>query len=175
VISGKNGPYIKVGLYSEFAAIERLTFKDNYYSPASLKANTEVLFTNINTYKVGIYSAVFVTTDGSGNQSEPFTLLIEVSRDELQLGVNDLNLGEALTVSPNPTSGMLTINVDLPENEEITVEVYNSMGQKVVDVVSGSVSAGSYQVDLSNNGQGIYYVRMTVRGIVIDKKVIVQN
>ena len=174
VISGKNGPILRVGLYSEFAAIERISFSDNYWSPASLKANTVVTYTDINTYKEGMYSAVFVTTDGSGNVSEPYTLYIIVSRAELPLGVDDLDVDNVLTVSPNPTSGLLTINVDLPENEEITVEVYNNMGQKVQDVVSGSIANGNYQVDLSNSGQGIYYVRMTVRGTVVTKKVVVQ-
>ena len=173
-ISGKNGSILRVGLYSEFAAIERLSFTDNYYSPASLKANCVVLWTDINTYKEGTYSAVFQTTDGSGNVSKPYTLLIEVSRDELPLGVNDLDLDNLLTVNPNPTSGLVTISVDLPENEDITVEVYNGMGQKVQDVVNGSIAKGTYEVDLSNSGQGIYYIRMTVNGTVVTKKVLVQ-
>ena len=133
------------------------------------------LHTDINTYIEGIYSATFVTTDNSGNQSEPFVLLIEVSRQELTLGVDELDLDNMMTVAPNPTTGLLNINVDLPENEEISVNVYNAMGQKVTEVVNGNISHGTYQVDLSGNANGFYYVKMAVRGTVITKKVMLNN
>src|SRR5690606_27857488 len=126
----------KVGLYSSFASIERLVFTDNYDAPSVLKANAEVVYTDINTYVEGLYSATFITHDNSGNYSNPFTLLVVVSRDEMTSGVDDLDLDEVLSIAPNPSAGIFNVMVDLPENEDITVGVYNSMGQKVSDVVN---------------------------------------
>jgi PKD repeat protein len=175
VITGKNGKIIRVGLYSSFSAAERLVFSDNYDSPADIKSNLELISTDINTYEEGIYEATFVTHDNSGNESDPFVLLVIVTRSELTLGIDDLNAEEMLSVSPNPTNGMLNINVDLPENEDINVSVYNSMGQKVADVITGSIASGRYQVDLSGQSNGFYYVKMQVRGTMITKKVMLNQ
>ncbi|MFY0645173.1 MAG: DUF5011 domain-containing protein, partial [Bacteroidia bacterium] len=153
-IEGKNGAILRVGLYSEFAAIERLVFSDNYDQPEEIKANAELISTDINTYEEGLYEATFRTWDNSGNESDPFTLYVVVSRSELQVGIDELSLEELMSVAPNPTSGLFTIRVDLPENEEISVDVYNAMGQKVTEVMSGSISKGAYEVDLSNHANG---------------------
>lgn len=174
-ITGKNGAIVRVGLYSEFAAIERLVFADNYDSPADIKANTTLLFTDINTYEEGLYTATFRTVDNSGNESDEFTLYILVSRNYLRLGVEDLELADLMTVAPNPTTGVFTINVDLPQNEDISVEVYNAVGQQVVSVVEGNISNGSYVVDLSGHANGIYYVKMNVRGTIVTKKVMLNQ
>jgi hypothetical protein len=175
VISGKNGNIVNVGLYSTFAAIERVVFSDNYDSPADLKANAVLIHTDINTYVEGLYSATFQTMDNSGNVSDPFVLFVNVTRSQLQLGIEDMDIENLMTVSPNPTTGLFTISVDLPENEDISIDIYNSMGQKVTEVVSANISQGSYSVDLSNNANGFYYVRMQVRGTVITKKVILNQ
>ena len=174
-IKGKSGDIYKVGLYSNFAAIERLVFTDNYDDPDLLKANAEVIHTDINTFEVGIYSATFVTRDASGNVSDPFILYVIVERDRYRVGVEDLDPINALKVSPNPTSGLLNISVDLPENENIEISVFNTMGQKVTDVVSGSVTRGNYSVDLSRNSDGIYTVRMQIGDKIINRKVVLSN
>ncbi len=174
-ISGKNGSIVRVGLYSTFAAEERLVYSDNYDSPDDVRANAELIYTDINTYEEGLYTATFRTYDNSGNESDPFTLYVVVSRSELQVGIDELSLEDLMSVSPNPTTGLFTIRVDLPENEEISVDIYNAMGQKVSEVVSGSISRGAYDVDLSGNANGFYYVKMQVRGTVVTKKVMLNQ
>jgi hypothetical protein len=175
IITGKNGPILRVGLYSEFAAIERLVFADNYANPVDLKDDAEVLFSDINTYEVGYYTLVVRTTDQSGNVSKPFTLLIEVSRTQLRLGVEEMDLADMLTVAPNPTTGQFAITIDLAQNEDITVDVFNNVGQKVTEVVNANLSNGTYSVDLSGHANGIYYVKMQVKDAVITKKVMLNQ
>ena len=46
--------------------------------------------------------------------------------------VEDLSLEDMLSVAPNPTTGIVNINVNLPENEVINIAIYNTMGQEVV-------------------------------------------
>ena len=174
-ITGKNGPIVRVGLFSDFAAVDRLVFADNYDNPTDLKNRLEVLYSDINTYKVGYYSVVVRTWDQSGNESNTYTLLVEVSREELRLGVEELDLADMLTVAPNPTTGLFTVNVELAQNEDIQVDVYNAMGQRVQEVVNGNLSSGSYVVDLSGNANGFYYVKMQLKGAVITKKVLLNQ
>ena len=140
-----------------------------------MKDDAEVLFSDINTYEVGYYTLVVRTTDQSGNVSKPFTLLIEVSRTQLRLGVEEMDLADMLTVAPNPTTGQFAITIDLAQNEDITVDVFNNVGQKVAEVVNANLSNGTYSVDLSGNANGIYYVKMQVKDAVITKKVMLNQ
>ena len=80
-----------------------------------------------------------------------------------------------LTVSPNPTTGLFNINVNLPENEEVAISVYNSVGQEIVNVARGEINNATYAVDLTNNANGIYYVKMNLNGTVLTKKVVLNR
>ena len=49
------------------------------------------------------------------------------------------------------------------------------MGQEVVSVANGEINRGTYAVDLTNNANGIYYVKMTINGTVLTKKVVLNK
>ena len=89
--------------------------------------------------------------------------------------MNSLSIEDLLAVSPNPTNGQLNISVNLPENEVINLAIFNTMGQEVLAVSNGKVSNGNYAVDLSNNANGIYYVKMNVKGTIVTKKIVLNN
>jgi hypothetical protein len=66
--------------------------------------------------------------------------------------VNFDGIGE-FYVYPNPGSGIFTITA-LSGNTEITV--VNMLGETIIAEISNS---GSFQIDLSDQPQGVYYVR----------------
>jgi len=177
VITGKTGGILKVGVGSSVDAITHINFSDNYDGRDVLLANAELIFNNINMQEAGIYSAIFTTADASGNVSDEFRLIVEVSHDFAVKtnSVDELALEELMNVYPNPTSGNVNITVDLPENEDISVSVYNAMGKQVYLVTNGKVSNGSYSVDLSNEVDGIYFVRMSVNGAIVTKKLVLNK
>ncbi|MEY2923597.1 MAG: hypothetical protein RLZZ337_137 [Bacteroidota bacterium] len=177
VITGKVGGVLRVGVGSSFNILDYILFNDNYDAPADLIANSTLVYNDINTWEKGFYTAVFKTEDNSGNESDEFTLYVDVNYDYFPIkgSVNDLSLENMLNVSPNPTTGLFTINVNLPENEEIAISVYNAMGQEVVNVARGEINNASYAVDLTNNANGIYYVKMNVNGTVLTKKVVLNR
>lgn len=53
---------------------------------------------------------------------------------------------QVLQVYPNPTSGNLNVDIVLPEDGPVKVEVYNSMGVKVKTLAHGHVPAGSLKI-----------------------------
>ncbi|MCP4634333.1 MAG: T9SS type A sorting domain-containing protein [candidate division Zixibacteria bacterium] len=65
---------------------------------------------------------------------------------------------------PNPFNAVTTISYDLAEDSEITLEVFNLLGQKVETLVNGYQQAGFGTVawDASKNSSGIYLVKLTV-------------
>jgi hypothetical protein len=49
------------------------------------------------------------------------------------------------------------------------------MGQQVATVANGKVSNGSFSVNLQGNANGMYYVKMNLNGIIVTKKIILNN
>jgi Secretion system C-terminal sorting domain len=67
---------------------------------------------------------------------------------------------------PNPFNAMTTISVTLPETAELSLNVYNVMGEVVSELSQGSISAGTHEFsfDASNLSSGIYFVQANVPG-----------
>ena len=63
---------------------------------------------------------------------------------------------------PNPFNATTSIQYDLPEESEVTIEIYDILGRKIETVVSGIQPAGSHSVvwDAENQPSGIYFYRM---------------
>ena len=177
VIAGKNGGVLRVGVGSSVNAIDYILFSDNYDAPATLKANHTLVYNDINLAVAGIYTAVFRTEDNSGNVSKDFTLYVDCryTYDVVTGSVNDIAMDDLLSVYPNPTTGVIILNTNLPENQEVNIAVYNTMGQEVAAVQNGKVSNGQYSIDLTNQSNGIYYVKMNLNGNIITKKVVLNK
>jgi hypothetical protein len=175
VITGKIGPIVRLGMFSQVALVDYLKMSDNYDAPSDLFANTVVTYNDLNVYEEGIYSAVFMTMDNSGNESEPYTLIVEVSRKYPQTsGVDNINAENILSVYPNPSNGLFNVNFNLPTNELVTISVYDMVGNQVEEVVNGTMQNGTYTIDMSQSAAGVYFVRMTVNGKVFTKKVAIK-
>jgi PKD repeat protein len=177
VISGKSGGVLTVGVGSSVDALDYITFTDNYDAPGDLLTNHTLVYNNINLQEAGLYSAVFRTEDNSGNRSNEFTLYVHVkyNYNVITNSVNDLNLEDLLSVNPNPTSGNVNINVNLPENEVINLAIFNTMGQQVALVKNGKAQNGIFNVSLANQADGIYYVQMNVQNKIITKKIVLNK
>ncbi len=68
---------------------------------------------------------------------------------------------------PNPFSSRTAISFDLPEAAEVSVEVYDVMGRRVMTVDKGAMNAGADQrVEINGSGlaSGVYVYRVNVAG-----------
>ena len=64
---------------------------------------------------------------------------------------------------PNPFNPSTTIRYSLPARTRVTLALFNTLGQKVADLVSGDISAGMHEVqfDAGNLASGVYLYRLT--------------
>jgi len=177
VISGRNGGVVKLGVGSSVRGVDYINFSDDYDTPEDLFANHTLVYNDLNQSEAGTYSVVFRTKDNSGNVSEDFTLVFDVRHkyEKRTNSVDDLDIEDMLTVAPNPTKGEININVNLADNEEINLAVYNAMGQQIVLVENGTIDNNSYTVNLDNQANGIYYVKMNLKGNIITKKIVLNK
>lgn len=67
---------------------------------------------------------------------------------------------------PNPFNPSTTIRVALPDDAEVSLIVYNTLGQKVAELMNGTLSAGYHDVkfDASNLPSGLYIYRVIAKG-----------
>ena len=97
------------------------------------------------------------------------TLLNGYGIEELDcapVSVEDLTQINSVQLTPNPTHDNITVNVDLTEAVDLTIEVYNITGQLVLTEQVDQLNAGSHNVDLSleNQATGTYMVKVSVNG-----------
>ncbi len=73
---------------------------------------------------------------------------------------------------PNPFNPATTIKFALPSDSKVVISIYNSLGQKVSDLINDQLSAGYHEVDFNGAdlSSGVYYYRMTAEDFVTVKK-----
>ncbi|MBE0642084.1 MAG: T9SS type A sorting domain-containing protein, partial [Bacteroidales bacterium] len=68
----------------------------------------------------------------------------------------------SLAVVPNPLSAQGEIRFSLPESGQISLEVYNALGQRIGILLNEARAAGSHQLnwDASGYAPGVYTLRL---------------
>jgi hypothetical protein len=83
----------------------------------------------------------------------------------------------SLSVSPNPFANNCEISVFIPENSEVTVEMYNLVGKKVYSDYKGQIFSGQhkYTIETNNLVSGEYQICLKYNNKQLYYKVIVQK
>ncbi len=78
---------------------------------------------------------------------------------------------------PNPFNPTTEISFDVPKESTVKLSVYNTLGQKVADLLNEKLSAGTHRVkfDGSNLTSGIYFYKMQSAGFTSIKKMILMK
>jgi hypothetical protein len=151
---------------------------DNYYSPQQLKPLVEIVNQNVNIWKEGLYTITYRVTDPSDNTSDEFTRMVQFTYwpecVNSTVGVNKVkSIEETVSVYPNPSSGLVTIDLKGSVAQSATVEVYNAVGQMIL-VKEFTDATGVFNIDLSGNATGVYTIKLIADGEVVTKRVVIQ-
>lgn len=75
---------------------------------------------------------------------------------------------------PNPFNPSTRIAYALPTGAEVSLKVYNSLGQEVATLANGYRAAGSYEVDFAaaNLASGVYYYRLQAGAFAETRKML---
>jgi hypothetical protein len=94
---------------------------------------------------------------------------------QVTVGTEDPSSIQSFVVSPNPTTGNLTLNLELVAAAEVRVEVLNTLGQTLQNLNLGKMSNISQNLDLNNMAQGSYFLRVTIDGETAVRRVMIQR
>ena len=77
---------------------------------------------------------------------------------------------------PNPTNGTFFIEYELQKKEQVTIELYNALGQKIRDVVFNEIQNSGkhgYEIRLNNKYKDLIFVRLLVGDKEITRRVVI--
>jgi hypothetical protein len=80
-----------------------------------------------------------------------------------------------INIFPNPAKNNATLALDVKENSNLSVEIYNIVGA-LVKTVNSNVNIGSNRInlDFTNLNSGIYMANIKVGNVTSTKKIIIE-
>jgi len=94
-----------------------------------------------------------------------------IELEENRLAIKDF------TVQPNPFRGAVQIVFELPQQTNVRLEIFNSLGAKVTSLVSNVLPEGQQKISWNARGlaEGVYFFRLQASDVVYTKKIIKSN
>ncbi|MDZ7741191.1 MAG: T9SS type A sorting domain-containing protein [Bacteroidota bacterium] len=76
---------------------------------------------------------------------------------------------------PNPANGHCLIRFALPHAAQVSIDLYNLNGKKLMNILNESLEQGEHQVDVELSGlaEGTYYYSLRTGDFVSTKKLVV--
>lgn len=112
----------------------------------------------------GWYTANELLGYSSALPVQPISCLVDIEEFVAENSVN---------VYPNPTNGLVTIQLNDEYSKNFSIEIYDALGRKIIYHVSES--ANDYTADLSSYPEGLYIIRINTGDRTINKKLLLSK
>jgi hypothetical protein len=156
---------------------------NNYFLQVSAKAYpTSCTGGNFWNIPCAIEGSAEPTNDGTDTADIYYVQGVGFCDDQftIPLGVNEVVKNSTpFTVSanfPNPFNKQTSFNINLTEESSVSVDVFNTVGQKVWSKAAETMSPGKHMVtiDGSSLSAGVYFYRVIANGYAVTQKMIVE-
>jgi hypothetical protein len=99
--------------------------------------------------------------------------------DKINVGIEDQHKQYGNTVSeihPNPVKAIAMIDIDLVKGADVSLDIYNPVGQKVMSVNKGFITNGNSVIRVETNKlkPGVYFCTVRMNNSAVTKKMIVE-
>jgi len=91
------------------------------------------------------------------------------------VGISEANGGvNTIAATPNPFGASTTFNINLAQNADVEISVYDVTGKKVETVKDEEMTAGSHSIVWTPEtlAEGVYFVQMVIDGEVQTRKIV---
>lgn len=85
---------------------------------------------------------------------------------------NESDILNRLTVAPNPTTGLINIDLELVDPSEVRLSVLDITGKEVLNRNEGTFTNNRFQIDLQDQPEGLYLLRFNINNEIVTRRVI---
>lgn len=117
----------------------------------------------------GTYTVTLTVTGPCG--TDTYTQVVVIT----QVGLQDADLANSLSLYPNPNDGHFTLAFEFTQSKDVTIEVFDVTGRTVYSEKQSNISSYRKDLDLSTAESGMYQVRIITTEGVVTQKIIVQH
>lgn len=145
------------------------------------KANLQLLattagandtYTDSNAPAGTLYYQIEVANILPCNSSKPMTTSRSNIASNNPIGIFEYSNNFTFAIYPNPTSELLTINIDLSTNKNMTLNIYNSLGSLVK---TKAIEQHTQQLNVSDLNNGFYIVEVQTLNGASKQKLTIQR
>jgi len=110
----------------------------------------------------------------AGSTFYPFTWTDLSSVHETNEQIRSFSLSQNY---PNPFNPTTTITYKIPNENFVTLKIYNSLGEEITTLVNEVKQAGNYTVEFNGSSlpSGVYFYRLIAGNFVASKKMILMR
>ena len=151
-----------------------VTVENDAVSVASWDDSTPFVAYNPDHDVVGIHGYI-----GDAPAFEGDMMLVTYNAIRLLRGMSDIDEVSGLPNKfnltqnyPNPFNANTTIRFNLPRQAEVTLDIYNILGQRVSSIDNGKLTAGTHTItfDASEISSGVYFYKLTAGELTETRK-----
>jgi hypothetical protein len=111
-----------------------------------------------------------VTVTDENNCSATLTVTVEGD-----VGVTEASLDQNLTIYPNPTSGKVTLELEMAQRQDVTIAIYNVLGETMMKETLQDRTSYQKTMDFEKEAGGVYYVKLSTGERTLTRKIIVNR
>lgn len=163
-LSGDLGPQDKILFYNGATPLSAVIFFGNSGGTMTNFALNSANVNNVITF--------LVMSDGSGSCADGGFNQLEWDVQCGEVGVDEL-AGQTFNLYPNPTDGLVYVNMNDPSAKPLGINVYDVAGRLVLAVPANNLTTGLNTVDLGELQNGQYLLQVTTTQEVIAQRVMV--
>jgi hypothetical protein len=152
------------------------------------KANKFFVLTLLSVLLIGFYSCStetkqdceinkYCTIEITNTSTNPYNIYIDNISVSVTSGLENLILNNLnLNVAPNPFSSNTKVMFNLLFTANVTADLYDVFGRKVVNVFDGKLNSGRQELSIDSEytatlKSGVYLLRLSVDGVVKTERV----
>ena len=117
----------------------------------------------------GTYTVTLTVTSACG--TDTYTQVITIT----EVGVQDNDLANTLSIYPNPNNGQFTVSFEFADAKDVTIQLTDVAGRVITTVQQNNVLTFRQDFGGDDLANGIYFVNITTVDGVVTRKVSVQK
>ncbi len=94
--------------------------------------------------------------------------------DTTTVSTNAQKIASSIEVAPNPSKGQVFVRADFEEQKDLTLELYNSVGQRLYQKSTEGRASIREQIDLTDQAVGVYILHVRTEENMLTRKLILE-